>query len=815
MIVGGGAAQRELVERIRLDAERSGPPLIWVVGRLDATRWAALLSRVRGGARLIVLDASDAPAELGLDLGTWRSGRCSLEATREAPRPLARWVIWPSAPQAGRRRVLSPDTSWKRWVQVRGSRLPVLLSRELGRGRVIVLNLDLVHASNREVTLWPYFNYSLHVLGALARDQRPARYGDWPAAPVPGSSALWIIGLLLGVAWLLTVALFLRARCVSRAHPELCEGFFPSEAARSDAQRARGGDGAWQAIGFARPLAGFLTLAGALLLLFVPFYWLTNMVVPNDVQPFPQARGMWDFAWEALQMVWFLFDAGTFVAFVKYFAEYRVKDPKEALRSAQFFVWWQILTGLVQVTLACVASIVILPNTRYGYTSSFVMLVALGQYPGFFGVITFFFQAYQRFDYNIGLDLLSDWILRFALMIPFVLLFRRWGAANPQYGEAFGAAVGIGVGFYVSSLVSFALGIWLYRRLGLSLRPLFLAHFDRATVKRMLWYGLRVVSGKFLFRAAQAIDKVMISLLLLNYTEWLGLKGQIHYNLMFLFPVAYRFFETAMAALSESYGNGKRVLTQYYVARFTQVGMLYAAIGCSLLLALGPLFVREAMDPQWARAADYLIIAALLGALFAPAWLSDMLQKGAGRPGLFAIVLGLEQAARIGLFALLIPRFQFTGFYLAILLTLLAKVVGGWIVNHLVILRLRLYLWQMFVAPLIAGATTYALWRLLVLLWAPAGALQTSLLFFGAALCGFPLCFFLVGLAGGGDEAFASELEQASGMTGPLRPLTRLFYVAAKAGFSLSPLHGRFPVTIAEEARAEAEELRRLRDGQG
>ncbi|MCK5797061.1 MAG: hypothetical protein KAI47_07760, partial [Deltaproteobacteria bacterium] len=605
--------------------------------------------------------------------------------------------------------------------------------------------------------------------------------------------SLWIIGLILLVAWVVTLGLFFRARRISRARPEILDSFFPAQREAVPAQREAvpaqreadldampAKDTAWRTIGFSRPLAGFLTLAAALFVLFVPFYWLTNVLVPNKVQPFPQARGMWDFAWEALQMAWFLFDAGTFVAFVKYFAEYRVKDPKEALRSAQFFVWWQILTGLVQVSLACLAAVVILPNTRYGYTSSFVILVALGQYPGFFGVVTFFFQAYQRFDYNIALDLLSDWILRFVLLIPFVLLFRQWGVAHPAYGEAFGAAVGIGVGYYVSSLVSFGLGIVLYRRLGLSLMPLFLAHFDGATAKRMLSYGLRVVAGKFLYRAAQAIDTAMISVLLLNYTEWLGLKGQISYNLMFLFPVAYRFFETSMASLSESYGNDKKTLTQYYLARYFQVGSLYAAIGLSLLLALGPLFVRNAMDPQWARAADYLVLAAAIGAFFAPAWLSDMLQKGAGRPGLFAIVLGLEQVARIGLFWILIPSLQFTGFYLAILLTIILKVFGSWIVNHLLILRLRIYLWQMFIAPLLTGLATYGIFRGVAAWIAPTGALVTTVLFLGAALFAFPLCFFFFGLFGGTDRAFADEFDQASEMTGLLRPLTRFFYHVAR-----------------------------------
>jgi O-antigen/teichoic acid export membrane protein len=542
-------------------------------------------------------------------------------------------------------------------------------------------------------------------------------------------------------------------------------------------------------------------------LLFAPYYYLTNVVIPNRVQPFPQAKGIWEFAWEALQIAWFLFDAGTFVAFVKYFAEYRLKEPAEALRSTQFFVWWQILTGLIQVTLASLAAVLILPHTRYGYSSNLVILIALSQYPGFFGVVTFFFQAYQRFDYNIGLDLLSDWVLRFALMIPCVLLFRAWGTANPEYGEAFGAAIGIGVGYYLATIITFLIGLLLYRRLGLRLLPLFLAHFDRRTSFRMLGYGSKVVAGQAFFRAATTVDRVVISLLLLNYTEWLGIQGQIHYNLLFLLPIAYRFFETSMAALSESHGNGKTSLTQYYIARFLQVGFLYSAIAISLLGALGPSFVRHAMDPQWARAADYIAIAAAIGAFYAPAWLSDMLQKGAGRPGLFAVVLGIEQALRIGLFYLLIPRLQFWGFYLSILITIAAKVSGAWLVNHRLIVRLRLFPWQMLVAPALAGLLNYGVLRVCNDALGLTGRLAVIIFFFGSALLSFFICFFACGLAGGFDRALAAELEEASRMTGLLRPLTRAFYFAARAGWSLSPLHDRFPVRIHEAAMAEARQL--------
>jgi O-antigen/teichoic acid export membrane protein len=722
-------------------------------------------------------------------------------------------VEWPSAPQAGRRLELelaAGASASPLVVEERRGRPLVVLGR-LGAGRFAVLAVDLAHASNRELVLWPYFNYLLYALASELCGETPAAFARWPHSPVPGPRTLVILCVALAAAWLATILLFARVRRYSRAHPEILTRFFEAAprapTTTASAPPAPAASSAWGRVGFARPLAGFLTLTAAMFVLFAPYYYVTNIVIPNDVQPFPQAKGMWDFAWEALQIAWFLFDAGTFVAFVKYFAEYRLKDPAESLRSTQFFVWWQMLTGLMQVTLASLVAVLVLPHTRYGFSSSFVILIALSQYPGFFGVVTFFFQAYQRFDYNIALDLLADWVLRFALQIPCVLWFRAWGVANPEYGEAFGAAIGIGVGYYASTIVTFLVGVVLYRRLGLRLSPLFLAHFDRATAGRMLRYGSKVVAGQALFRAATTADRAAISVLLLGYTEWLGIQSQIHNNLMFLFPIAYRFFETAMAALSESHGNGKASLTRYYVARFLQVGSLYTAIGASLLVALGPTFIRHAMDPQWARAADYIAVAAAIGAFYAPAWLSDMLQKGAGRPGLFAWVLGLEQALRIGLFFLLIPRLGFMGYYLAILATIVLKVAGAWLVNHRLIVRLRLYPWQMLIAPALAGLANFALLRLLDGALALNGRVPVIVFFFAASLLSFFVCFFACGALGGFDRALAAELDQASRMTGALRPLTRAFYWAARAGFAWSPLHGRFPVAIHEAAMAEAREL--------
>jgi flavin reductase (DIM6/NTAB) family NADH-FMN oxidoreductase RutF len=48
---------------------------------------------------------------------------------------------------------------------------------------------------------------------------------------------------------------------------------------------------------------------------------------------------------------WLFFDMGTSIAFVKYLSQYRVDDPRKGIQYGQVFVWWQALSGAVQVAL--------------------------------------------------------------------------------------------------------------------------------------------------------------------------------------------------------------------------------------------------------------------------------------------------------------------------------------------------------------------------------------------------------------------------------------------------------------------------------
>jgi len=83
---------------------------------------------------------------------------------------------------------------------------------------------------------------------------------------------------------------------------------------------------------------------------------------------------------------------------------------------------------------------------------------------------------------------------------------------------------------------------------------------------------------------------------------------------------------------------------------------------------------------------------------------------------------------------------------------------------------------------------------------------QIALFFIGLVPC-MPV-FFFYALAGGWDQAGLDEADEASRMTGFLRPVVNFIFIApSRWGARLSPLHNRFPITLRPAALAEAQAL--------
>jgi len=85
--------------------------------------------------------------------------------------------------------------------------------------------------------------------------------------------------------------------------------------------------------------------------------------------------------------------------------------------------------------------------------------------------------------------------------------------------------------------------------------------------------------------------------------------------------------------------------------------------------------------------------------------------------------------------------------------------------------------------------------------------ITSVLIFLIGILLSYPLFAFFYGLFGGWDDATLEELRHSVDLSNFMRPLAMLFWKSTRWGANISPLHGKFPITIREAAILEANSL--------
>lgn len=766
----------------------------------DPTAAAAQIER---GAGLVLilgpdLTAADVEAVTGVPLTLTPRSEAVSPVELDVADSLTRDIVWNGAPQVRDRfQVETPSSS----VQ------PLVVGYETGewllwqaRPGVYVFNVFLDDV-NPQIQEWAYYNYLIYHLVTRAAGQTPLSFADYPVSPVPHARERNILFAIMALLLVTVMVVFALVRRYSRNHPEALDQIV-ADRSRFEVREEQT---EWSQVGFHRPLSGFLVALGMGLVLFIPLIIYQNLVLPVYILPSAQALGIWGRVTQFFALAWQFFDMGTSEAYIKFLAQYRVHDPKRGIKYGQMFVWWQALSGAVQVALVVAVASTLAPKSAYALYAWSIIIHSLIQIPGFYQVMRHSFNGLQRGDYSRILDI-------FLTMIPmvvqpiFVGLMYAWGKSHPALGGAMGGLLGLGIAAYAAELSAFLLGLYLYRRLGYNARVLFLAHFDWDTIKTGFKFGFFGMLGSIAWALGQAAEIAITQARLINYAEIWGNWG-LAQNFVYAFNVAATLFDGAMASISEAISNGKRILSQYYsVMMYKYGGMISAFLG-AVLLAVADRFILGASGPEFARGALYVIPLAIWGAIQYPSWVGDQVQLGSNRPYLKSLLVFGEQVLRVILALILVGRFQITGLIIAYFIALLTKDIVAYFVNHRLCFPQRFYFWQSLGAPLLAGLTHWALLRWLTgLIW-QADQISSVLIFFIGVLPSFPVYMFFYGLFGGWDRATLDEFKLAAGLTGFVRPLAWTMWASTALGARLSPLNGRFPITNRAEAMEEAKKL--------
>ncbi len=749
------------------------------------------------------IKASDLETALGIPIYLERhTSPLSLVTVKDSKDPLIQDVVWNSAPQVRERsHLLSPNSKLIPLILGFEDNSFILGKLQTGERESFIFTPTL-NNSNPQFQEWAYFNYLVYNLTMRAAGNRPLSFADYPASPVPhAQDRIILFGLLAGML-ALAVLIFLFVRRYSFAHPEALEGLvvdrkeFETRQASTD----------WDEIGFHRPLGGFMLAFMLGLVLFIPLIIYQNLILPVYILPSAQALGIWGRVVQFFNFFWLLLDMGTSAAFIKFFSQYRVREPQKAIQYGQVFVWWQALSGAVQVALVTALAGTLLPRSVYALYTWSIIIHTFIQIPGFFQVMRNGLMAWQRFDYAQMLDLGLALIFPILVQPLFVTAMVAWGKSNPIFGASMGGLLGLGIAAYAAEALTFGLGLWLYRRLGYNARLLFMAHFDWQTIKGAFRFGLFEMLGSIAWAGGQAMEIIVTQNRLVNYTEVWG-NWVLAQNFVFGFNVLQTLFNNLMPSISESISHARQALSQYYSAIAYKWGGLISAFIGSVLLAVADRFILGASGPEFVRAASYAVPLIFWGAIQYPSWVGDSVQLGANRPYLKTALITGEQLIRIVLALVLLQRFQITALIIAYFVGLLSKDFVAYIINHRLCFPQRFYFWQSLGAPLLAGATHFAILRWFTgLIW-QGDQITSVLIFLIGILFSYPFFAFFYGLFGGWDDDTLSELHHAANMSNFMRPLARLFWFSTAQGARLSPLHGRFPISIRQAAIEEANSL--------
>jgi len=455
-----------------------------------------------------------------------------------------------------------------------------------------------------------------------------------------------------------------------------------------------------------------------------------------------------------------------------------------------------------------------LPDTAVAYLSLYVLLHVMIQFPGFGALFnTVVFPGLHRFDYQQVIAVI------FATMGPIAQIMLcaacvQWGLRNPIYGSVAGG-FGLALGSLLMIVVVFTAGLLLYRRLGMSVKILFMAHFDWTTVKRALLFGAPITANGLLYTGAYSIQVYLLSKLVLNYAEVqanfevacaLGSTG-----LLFPFFAVQQIAYPLLSSHSEAYSQGKLVLCRYYAMLSSKWGQLIGTFITAVLLAVGDRFILGSLGEQYARAAIWIRFFAVWGSLLPIVWVGDGILMGIGKPSRTLLAMLVEQGTRIVLMFVLAPSMQEWSLVIAYMFALPLKLLVNTFFVHRYLKGFPLAYWQTFVAPILSAVIIFLVLRALGgLIWTPVWYSSAFLLFLGFVVA-LPLHFFLTGLFGGWDDYGLREFRRAVPLSNVARPTASLFLKCTELGARLSSLHNRFPVTTREEAMGEAAELTRMK----
>ncbi|MHA1370013.1 MAG: hypothetical protein ACTSRA_09905 [Promethearchaeota archaeon] len=594
----------------------------------------------------------------------------------------------------------------------------------------------------------------------------------------------------------------------------------------------------WDRVGFSRPLGGlFYNLAFSLIGLIIGI--ITASFVITWLYPYPEANGYYGIVGSLFSLMFAIFDIGTAYGIQRFVAEYRIKNPPKMLEYIQFFIWYQMITGLVQTTSVSIWALFFAPHTAFGYLVWLVLIKSTTQYPGMLGMFRAVLDGLQKFNKTAILGFISGQGFQMLTNIIFILLGRWWGSQHPRIGELVGLSIGGAFGGYIDDFFSTWLSAYYFTRemkiYGFTAKDCFRHNFSWKLALSTMSFGIRTAIGPLFGTFVGYTIQLYFITLVPHWATWAALSG-VASGIASLPTMSLSINLTP--AISESFLNGKKHLARFYIAQTWKYYGFFAAPFIVIIGVFLPVILTVALQIEGAQNYVYAVPFVLPWTIRhmqqPPTSTADMIITGASRPTVLSIVRFLEECGKLFFMTLWIvwlklPQRDFRNIFwivpLGEMIPILSKTSFNWIYIHKRIVRVHIPIWQFLLAPILSAAVMLGIsYIFLIFIWpamldffvanlgeTPGTICAGVIAVLVALFILFPIYLFSYSAFGGFDEFGIQTLRDAVKMSGPSRPFIKWMIGFVFFGAKISKLHNRFPIP-STLPRKEALELIIIRD---
>ena len=591
--------------------------------------------------------------------------------------------------------------------------------------------------------------------------------------------------------------------------------------------------GQWEDIGFHRPLGNYFY--GLFISIFMSIIGIVLMnLMMSLLYPYPEINGYSGLAGSIYAIVFTVFDTGTGFGIQRFIAEWRIKNPQRMLGYIQFYVWYQMLTGLPQITWLSIAIMWGIKYSNLSYLSWFLLIIIQKQWPSMLGIFREIINGLQLYNKSQILGFVSGTIFQYSINITLILGGRWIGMNDPALGEIMGMAIGAMIAGYINDLCSFAVSAYYFNKamntFGYTWKDCFrLDRIDRTIVKQCLVFGFQVSIVPLVSTATSTWVLFMMIANIPSFPTYRALLSWVGGIIGFIDQGNF----SLVPSIAEAYMNDKKELTRFYIANSLRWNGFLMMMFLMVLLGAYSIVIEVVLGLSGLRyyvMSFIFFIPALIHRLILP-FISypDSILVGILKINFYTFSRLFEEVIYVTenyvwMYVLKLQNSIWGIVYILAMERFLCrciKMVMMWVYIHKKCFKVKFYLYQMLICPAIAGSPIL----LFGILWKPFvfDPMVTFFSNFGLgeynvippaaitiliAIVFLPLCVFmpLTGLLGGWDTYGLMTLRKAVNLAGPSKPFANLLYKSVLFGAKHSKLHNRFRIPW-EQSMQEIKDL--------